>query len=102
MSALIDKNLEEAILKNPINNQEESIWDIVGCGLPMMENCLPGTRQPLKSIKPAVKRRLAEMLDPPDHHGRDWCLLAVRLGLGDRVAQLDSTVDSPTLRLVKL
>ncbi|XP_015171340.1 PREDICTED: death-associated protein kinase 1-like isoform X3 [Polistes dominula] len=100
VSALIDKNLEEAILKNPINNQEESIWDIVGCGLPMMENCLPGTRQPLKSIKPAVKRRLAEMLDPPDHHGRDWCLLAVRLGLGDRVAQLDSTVDSPTLRLL--
>ncbi|XP_014603948.1 PREDICTED: death-associated protein kinase 1-like isoform X4 [Polistes canadensis] len=100
VSALIDKNLEEAILKNPINNQEESIWDIVGCGLPMMENCLPGTRQLLKSIKPAVKRRLAEMLDPPDHHGRDWCLLAVRLGLGDRVAQLDSTVDSPTLRLL--
>ncbi|XP_047353839.1 death-associated protein kinase 1-like isoform X1 [Vespa velutina] len=100
VSALIDKNLEEAILKNPINNQEESIWDIVGCGLPLMENCLPGTRQPLKSIKPAVKRRLAEMLDPPDHHGRDWCLLAVRLGLGDRVAQLDSTVDSPTLRLL--
>ncbi|KAK2583611.1 hypothetical protein KPH14_009552 [Odynerus spinipes] len=100
VSALIDKNLEEAILKNPINNQEESVWDIVGCGLPLMENCLPGPRQTLKSIKPAVKRRLAEMLDPPDHHGRDWCLLAVRLGLGDRVAQLDSTVDSPTLRLL--
>ncbi|KAG7203548.1 hypothetical protein KM043_013598 [Ampulex compressa] len=99
-SALIDKGLEEATLKNPLNNRQETVWEIVACGLPVMENCLPGSRQPVKYIKPAVQRRLAQMLDPPDPHGRDWCLLAVRLGLGDRVAQLDSTVDSPTLRLL--
>ncbi|XP_050445654.1 death-associated protein kinase 1-like isoform X3 [Cataglyphis hispanica] len=100
ISALIDKNLEEATLKNPLNNRQETVWEIVGCGLPLMENYVPGPKQPVKYIKPAVQRRLAQMLDPPDHHGRDWCLLAVRLGLGDRVAQLDSTVDSPTLRLL--
>ncbi|XP_043793521.1 death-associated protein kinase 1-like isoform X1 [Apis laboriosa] len=100
ISALIDKGLEEATLKNPLNSREESIWEIVGCGLPLIENCLPGPKQPIKQIKAAVQRRLAQMLDPPDRHGRDWCLLAVRLGLGDRVAQLDSTVDSPTLRLI--
>ncbi|XP_076231869.1 death-associated protein kinase 1 isoform X2 [Calliopsis andreniformis] len=100
ISALVDKGLEEATLKNPLNGKEETVWEIVGCGLPLMENCLPGPKQPVKQIKPAVQRRLAQMLDPPDRHGRDWCLLAVRLGLGDRVAQLDSTVDSPTLRLL--
>lgn len=100
ISALIDEGLEEAILKNPLNDRQETIWEIVGCGLPLMENCVPGPKQPVKYIKPAVQRRLAQMLDPPDHHGRDWCLLAVRLGMGDRVAQLDSTVDSPTLRLL--
>ncbi|XP_029677964.1 death-associated protein kinase 1-like isoform X6 [Formica exsecta] len=100
ISALIDKNLEEATLKNPLNDRQETVWEIVGCGLPLMENYVPGPKQPVKYIKPAVQRRLAQMLDPPDHHGRDWCLLAVRLGLGDRVAQLDSTVDSPTLRLL--
>ncbi|XP_077277616.1 death-associated protein kinase 1 isoform X5 [Temnothorax americanus] len=100
ISALIDKGLEEATLKNPLNDRRETVWEIVSCGLPLMENCVPGPKQPVKYIKPAVQRRLAQMLDPPDYHGRDWCLLAVRLGLGDRVAQLDSTVDSPTLRLL--
>ncbi|XP_070165949.1 death-associated protein kinase 1 isoform X3 [Polyergus mexicanus] len=100
ISALIDKNFEEATLKNPLNDRQETVWEIVGCGLPLMENYVPGPKQPVKYIKPAVQRRLAQMLDPPDHHGRDWCLLAVRLGLGDRVAQLDSTVDSPILRLL--
>ncbi|XP_011175724.1 death-associated protein kinase 1 isoform X3 [Solenopsis invicta] len=100
ISALIDKGLEEATLENPSNDRQETVWEIVSCGLPLMENCVPGSKQPVKYIKPAVQRRLAQMLDPPDHHGRDWCLLAVRLGLGDRVAQLDSTVDSPTLRLL--
>lgn len=100
ISALIDKGLEETSLKNPLNDRQETVWEIVSCGLPLMENCVPGPKQPVKYIKPAVQRRLAQMLDPPDHHGRDWCLLAVRLGLGDRVAQLDSTVDSPTLRLL--
>ena len=100
LSALMEKSFEEARFKNPFNGRQESVWDIVGCGMILMDNCIPGPRQPVKYIKPGVQRRLAQMLDPPDPHGKDWCLLAVRLGLGDRVAQLDSMMDSPTLRLV--
>ncbi|XP_043277827.1 death-associated protein kinase 1-like isoform X2 [Venturia canescens] len=100
LSALMEKNFEEAHFKNPFNGRQESVWDIVGCGMAPMDNCIPGPRQPVKYIKPGVQRRLAQMLDPPDPHGKDWCLLAVRLGLGDRVAQFDSTIDSPTLRLL--
>lgn len=98
LTALIDQGFDEVKFKNPFNGRLESVWDIVGCGATVMENCITGTVQPVKLIKPGVKRRLAQMLDPPDPHGKDWCLLAVRLGLGDRVANLDSTIDSPTLR----
>ncbi|XP_012282069.1 death-associated protein kinase 1 isoform X2 [Orussus abietinus] len=100
LSALLEKSLEEARFKNPFNGKQESVWEIVGCGMPLPEGFVPGPRQSVKNIKPAIQRRLAQMLDPPDPQGRDWCLLAVRLGLGDRVAQLDSTADSPTLRLL--
>ncbi|XP_046431964.1 death-associated protein kinase 1-like isoform X1 [Neodiprion fabricii] len=100
LSALIDLSLDEAIMKNPFNGQQESIWEIVGFGLSLNHETISGTRLPVKQIKASVQRRLAQMLDPPESHGRDWCLLAVRLGLGDRVAQFDSTTDSPTLRLL--
>ncbi|XP_011496234.1 PREDICTED: death-associated protein kinase 1-like [Ceratosolen solmsi marchali] len=98
-SVLLERNFQEAYLKNPFNGQRESVWDIIGCGLTSMENCIPGIKQPVKNIKPAIQRRLAQLLDPPDAFGRDWCLLTVRLGLGDRVAQFDSTINSPTLRI---
>lgn len=98
LSALLEKNFDEVRFKNPFNGRQESIWEIVGCGSNLMDNCVPGTRQPAKYIKLGIQRKLAQMLDPPDPHGKDWCLLAVRLGLSDRVATLDSSVESPTLR----
>ncbi|XP_012252657.2 death-associated protein kinase 1-like isoform X2 [Athalia rosae] len=100
LSALMEKGLTDAMMKNPFNGQQESIWEIVGFGLSLSDSTIPGPRLPVKQIRASIQRRLAQMLDPPDPHGRDWCLLAVRLGLGDRVAQFDSTTDSPTLRLL--
>ncbi|KAL7299559.1 hypothetical protein TKK_0007637 [Trichogramma kaykai] len=99
-NALLDRNFQEAFFKNPFNGQRESVWHMIGCGLTSIENCIPGVKQSIKSIKPAIQRRLAQLLDPPDSYGRDWCLLTVRLGLGDRVAQFDSTINSPTLRIL--
>jgi death-associated protein kinase len=32
---------------------------------------------------------LCQLLDPPDPMGRDWCLLAVRLEMADKVPKLD-------------
>lgn len=101
LSALMERGLGEVLMKNPFNGQQESIWEIVGFGLSLTDSTIPGSRLPVKQIKNSVQRRLAQMLDPPESHGRDWCLLAVRLGLGDRVAQIDSTIESPTLRLVR-
>ncbi|KAJ8673986.1 hypothetical protein QAD02_005248 [Eretmocerus hayati] len=99
-SALLDKSFQEAYFKNPFNGQRESVWDIIGCGLTSIDICIPGTKQPVKNLKPAIQRRLAQLLDPPDSYGRDWCLLTVRLGLGDKIAQFDTNISSPTLRVL--
>lgn len=50
-----------------------------------------------------VRRRLARLLDPPDPMGRDWCLLAVWLGIGsDELAAIDCErlAASPTDRCI--
>ncbi|XP_031354372.1 death-associated protein kinase 1-like isoform X2 [Photinus pyralis] len=51
----------------------------------------------------AVKFKLARLLDPPHSHGRDWCLLALRLGLEpEKIATADSHSHSCTMRLLAL
>ena len=42
------------------------------------------------------------MLDPPDPLGRDWCLLALQLGLQEEVPVIDTANDfsSPTDKLL--
>ncbi len=38
-----------------------------------------------------TRRHVSALLDPPDPMGRDWCLLAVSLGLQDTLPSLDDT-----------
>lgn len=46
---------------------------------------------------------LAQLLDPKDPYGKDWCLLAVKLDLSERVATLDNDCTmSRTLALIKI
>ncbi|XP_043214460.1 death-associated protein kinase dapk-1-like isoform X4 [Amphibalanus amphitrite] len=44
----------------------------------------------------AARRRLCAALDPADPLGKDWCLLAVQLGLTERLARLDAG-DNPAV-----
>lgn len=50
-----------------------------------------GPRLHLSSVRTPVFQRLCYMLDPPDPHGKDWCLLAIRLGLTNSVPKFDTT-----------
>lgn len=60
-----------------------------GCALKVRD--LPGP----------VKLRLCGLLDPPEPHGRDWCLLAVRLGVCQKkIVALSSHHVSQTMRLL--
>lgn len=52
-------------------------------------------------LPPPVMLKLCGLLDPPEQHGRDWCLLALRLGLcQEKIAALDSQHSSHTMRLL--
>lgn len=55
----------------------------------------------IEDIPPPVMLKLCGLLDPPDVHGRDWCLLALKLGLAqETIAALDSQHISHTMRLL--
>ncbi|XP_076253957.1 death-associated protein kinase dapk-1-like [Rhynchophorus ferrugineus] len=92
----------DVLLYNPNISSHETISQLVmfddvdvarhiqwGCALNVQQ--LPGP----------VKLRLCGLLDPPEPHGRDWCLLALRLGLCQKkIAALDSQHSSHTMRLL--
>ncbi|XP_050311548.1 death-associated protein kinase 1-like [Anthonomus grandis grandis] len=96
------ESVPDVILFNPNLNCHETISQIImfddidlsrhiqwGCVLGVQE--LPGP----------VKLRLCGHLDPPEPHGRDWCLLALRLGLCQKkIAALASQHTSHCMRLL--
>lgn len=50
-----------------------------------------------------TRLRLCGLLDPPEPRGCDWCLLGLRLGLGqERIAASDSAHSSHTMRILTL
>lgn len=60
-----------------------------------------GVALKMHDLSAPVKLKLCGLLDPPEHHGRDWCLLALRLGLcQEKIAALDSQHSSHTMRLL--
>ena len=81
----------------------ESICDLLCCGWEGAE--ITAKSAPYTSIRdiPLQTRvQLCRMLDPPDPFGRDWCLLALQLGLQDEVPEIDMSPDfgSPTNKLL--
>ncbi|XP_037081555.1 death-associated protein kinase dapk-1-like [Pollicipes pollicipes] len=53
-------------------------------------------------VPAAVRQRLCAALDPADALGRDWCLLAVQLGLTERLARLDAGDNPAVSRTARL
>ena len=54
----------------------------------------PGTDLHISAISTLTRQMLCQLLDPPDPMGRDWCLLAVRLEMSEKVPKLDSGIES--------
>ncbi|XP_019852665.1 PREDICTED: death-associated protein kinase 1-like [Amphimedon queenslandica] len=81
----------------------ESIVDLLCCGCKELEISVKSA--PFTSIRDIpLKTRveLCRMLDPPDPFGRDWCLLALQLGVQEDVPVIDVSSDmgSPTDKLL--
>ena len=58
--------------------------------LQMNEIVLSGDELPVTALSTVCRQQISKLLDPPDPLGKDWCLLAVQLGLADKIAVIDS------------
>ena len=100
---IFDAEREGGNVRNPEHGLEESIVDVVCCGcedLLITARSAPYTLW--KDVSLQSRLQVCQMLDPPDPFGRDWCLLALQLGLTEEVAAIDQSTDglSPTNKLL--
>lgn len=80
-----------AKVPHPQTGLPESVCDLLCCrdlvaGCASLV-CGPDTHASQLSL--LTRQRLGAALDPPEKLGRDWCLLAVQLGMTDRLPELD-------------
>ncbi|XP_071743996.1 death-associated protein kinase 1 isoform X3 [Lepeophtheirus salmonis] len=96
-----DEVFDVKILNGNIGKHER-ILDLVLFGSDEIRSILkPGIFLPVKSLSTLTRQLLCQKLDPTDPLGKDWCLLAVKMGLSDRVPKLENTSSSSqTLRLL--
>ncbi|XP_071450473.1 death-associated protein kinase 1-like isoform X2 [Hetaerina americana] len=88
----------DAKLLNPLTEKEESMLDLIGFGAEEIASVVvTGGELPVTSLSTACRQMLCRLLDPPDPLGKDWCLLAVQLGMADKIASLDTPSVTPAL-----
>ena len=53
---------------------------------------VPGPALPVSSLSTVTRQALCRLLDPAHPAGTDWCMLAVSLGLSDKVISTHTAV----------
>ncbi|KAK2845560.1 hypothetical protein Q7C36_010414 [Tachysurus vachellii] len=78
----------ENALTNTMGGYRESFASIValGCTQVYKQGTL-GRDVAVAEVSLLARRKLSRMLDPPDTLGKDWCLLAMNLGLSELAAK---------------
>ena len=87
----------------PHCNVGESLCDLLCCGCQEMEMTVKSAPYiSIRDVPLKTRVELCRMLDPPDPYGRDWCLLALQLGVQEEVPAIDMSLDmsSPTDKLL--
>ncbi|KAM6473773.1 death-associated protein kinase 1 isoform 1-T2 [Liasis olivaceus] len=79
---------KETSLTNTMGGYKESFSSILcfGC-LDVYSQGSLGMDIHVSDLNLLTRRKLSRLLDPPDPMGKDWCLLAMNLGLPDLVAK---------------
>ncbi|XP_077200720.1 death-associated protein kinase 1 [Paroedura picta] len=79
---------KETSLTNTMGGYKESFSSILcfGC-LDIYSQGSLGMDIHVSDLNLLTRRKLSRLLDPPDPMGKDWCLLAMNLGLPDLVAK---------------
>ncbi|XP_068081595.1 death-associated protein kinase 1 [Anabrus simplex] len=93
----------DALLFNPLTGNKESLLELVGFGCPEVRDLvLTGDELPVTALSTVCRQQLCRLLDPPDPLGKDWCLLALKLGLADKIAALDTGNNVSSSRTARL
>lgn len=81
----------ESALSNTMGGYRESFVSIIalGCTQVYKQGSLGGD-VPVAEVSHLARRKLCRLLDPPDALGKDWCLLAMNLGLSELAAKYSS------------
>uniref|UniRef100_A0A8C9MMC8 Death associated protein kinase 1 n=1 Tax=Serinus canaria TaxID=9135 RepID=A0A8C9MMC8_SERCA len=82
---------KETSLTNTMGGYKESFSSILcfGC-LDVYSQGSLGMDIHVSDLNLLIRRKLSRLLDPPDPMGKDWCLLAMNLGLPDLVAKYNT------------
>ena len=91
---VFDAEREGGMLHDPSSGLEESIVDVVCCGCDdLLITARSAPYSTWKDVSFLSRVEVCRMLDPPDPFGRDWCLLALQLGLTEEVPVIDQSND---------
>ncbi|PNJ71575.1 DAPK1 isoform 8 [Pongo abelii] len=90
------QTLKETSLTNTMGGYKESFSSIMcfGCHDVYSQASL-GMDIHASDLNLLTRRKLSRLLDPPDPLGKDWCLLAMNLGLPDLVAKYNTNNGAP-------
>ncbi|KAK1334392.1 hypothetical protein QTO34_005396 [Cnephaeus nilssonii] len=90
------QTLKETSLTNTMGGYKESFSSILcfGCHDIYSQASL-GMDIHASDLSLLTRRKLSRLLDPPDPMGKDWCLLAMNLGLPDLVAKYNTNNGAP-------
>ena len=80
----------EAGWEGKLPGTEESVLSLLCLGCDSLAGLLvPGSELHVSSMSTVTRQSLCQLLDPPHSMGKDWCMLAVQMGLSHKVPKLD-------------
>jgi len=87
---------------SPENGAESLLQLLCFSSTQVRDLLIPGPELHVSTISTVTRQSLCQLLDPAHPLGKDWCLLAVQMGLVDKVPKLDvgSGAYSQTARLL--
>ena len=82
--------LMEAGWQGSLPNSQQSVLSLLCFGCQSLAARLtPGHQLHVSSMSTVTRQALCQLLDPPHNMGKDWCMLAVQMGLSHKVPKLD-------------
>ncbi|XP_075209802.1 death-associated protein kinase 1-like [Lycorma delicatula] len=101
MMALLQPTRLETTVYNPLADCYENLKQLVAFNDSEVESVMVCADQlSVGCLSSIYRQALCSMLDPPDPLGKDWCMLALQLGLADCVPAIESSTNSPTATLL--